>query len=215
MRTIASDRKGHGRWLSAAGILGPAAFIADWATLGATASGYSPVEEAISRLAATGASTRAAMTAGFIVYGGGLVLYAIPVRARVPGRSWVWVAATGVSTFGVAAFPLGTRFSGNAHAVFAAIGYATLAAVPLTIAPVLARAGKRRWAGVSLVAGVACAGSLLVSIVGPGPVHGLFQRLGLTIGDVWLMSSAAWLLTRDRLPVAGPDIEGFGFPFPS
>ncbi|HWG73585.1 MAG TPA: DUF998 domain-containing protein [Acidimicrobiales bacterium] len=201
--TTVADEHRPRRWLAAAGVLGPATFVADWAVLGATSRGYSPVEDAISRLAATGASTRGAMTAGFVAYGAGLVLYAIPVRAAVAGRAWMWVAATGVATFGVAAFPLGTQVSGNVHAVFATVGYATLAAVPLTAAPVLARAGRRGWARVSVAAGALCAGALLASIVGPTSVHGLLQRLGLTVGDAWLVVSAGWLLTRAGSPRHG------------
>ena len=189
------------RWWAVSGVVGPAAFIADWAVLGATKAHYTPVADAISRLAATGAETRGAMTAGFVVYGAGLALYAVPFRARVPGRGWMWVAATGVSTFGVAAFPLGTPVAGDVHAVFAAVGYVTLAAVPLTVAPVLARAGRRGWSRVSALAGVVAAGSLLVSVVGPASSHGLAQRIGLTVGDAWIIASAATLL-RTAPPAA-------------
>ena len=39
------------------GVVGPGVFIATWAVLGARAEGYSPVQDPISRLAATDAST--------------------------------------------------------------------------------------------------------------------------------------------------------------
>jgi hypothetical protein len=125
-----AERAHPARWLAVGGIAGPAVFVADWAALGAAKAGYSPVADAISRLAATGATTRGAMTAGFVVYGAGLVTHAWALRSALPGRAWTWVAATGVTTFGVAAFPLGTPVSGNVHAAFAAAGYATLAAAP-------------------------------------------------------------------------------------
>lgn len=184
------------RWLAVTGVVGPAAFIADWAVLGATKAHYSPAADAISRLAAIGASTRGAMTAGFVVYGAGLALYSLPFRQRVPGRGWTCIAVTGLSTFGVAAFPLGTPLAGNIHAVFAAVGYVTLAAVPLTVAPVLAKAGRRGWSRLSVLTAAVCAGSLLLSVVGPAPIHGLAQRIGLTVGDVWIMASAAKLLSQ-------------------
>ena len=52
-------------WLAWGGIIGPSVFVTDWAILGATKSGYSPVSDAISRLAELGSSTRPQMTGGF------------------------------------------------------------------------------------------------------------------------------------------------------
>src|SRR5216684_8341678 len=57
------------RWLALGGVVGPAVFVADWAILGIVRPQYSPIHDAISRLAELGASTRPAMTAGFIVDG--------------------------------------------------------------------------------------------------------------------------------------------------
>ena len=45
------------RWRAFAGIAGPATFIAAWSVLGATRSGYSPVHDPISRLAAVEAAS--------------------------------------------------------------------------------------------------------------------------------------------------------------
>jgi hypothetical membrane protein len=179
--------------LAWSGIVGPAVFVADWATLGAVRPGYSPVSDAISRLAERGASTRPEMTAGFIVYGAGLIGYGLALRRQVPGTAWVFAIGTGVATFGVAAFPLGTPLSGTVHAVFAALGYATLAALPMATSPAFLSAGHPRLGRLSALTGAATAALLLASAVG-APVHGLTQRLGLTLGDTWVVLSALAML---------------------
>ncbi len=184
-------------WLpAAAGVVGPLVFIGAWAALGATKSGYSPVDDAISRLAETGASTRPAMTVGFVVYGAGLCVYA--ADRRLPNAARVLVAATGVTTFGVAAFPLGHPTSGSVHAAFAGLGYATLAAAPLVTARGLAERGQRKPALWSVVAGTVSGACLVASL--SGPVHGLLQRVGLTVGDAWIVAGAlgAWAGGRPR-----------------
>jgi hypothetical membrane protein len=181
-----------------AGVIGPAVFVADWATLSALRAGYSPVEDAISRLAELGTSTRPAMTAGFVVYGAGLIGYGLGLRCRLPGPAWALATATGLATFGVATFPLGTPTSGTIHAGFAVLGYATLAALPLVASRELSAAGRPALGRLSVLAGSATAAFLLASAVG-APAHGLTQRIGLTLGDAWVAVSAlAWL--RGRSP---------------
>ena len=60
---------GAARLLGLGGAIGPAAFISAWVIGGATKDGYSPVHDAISRLAAIGSSARPLMTAGFVAFG--------------------------------------------------------------------------------------------------------------------------------------------------
>jgi hypothetical membrane protein len=189
------------RLLAASGIVGPAVFIADWATLGTRAKNYSPVSDAISELARMHAPTRPAMTVGFVVLGAALPAYAVIVRDALPGRTWQVVAAHGVATLGVAAFSLGTPMSGTVHGVFAGAAYAALAATPIVAASRLRSRGQRKLAQVSVATGVVCGAVLLASVVGPTGVHGLLQRVGLTLGDVWLMTSAATLLRRPPVDV--------------
>lgn len=175
--------------LTAAGVVGPAVFVADWAVLGAIRSHYSPVNDAISRLAKIGAPTREAMTAGFIVYGAALVAYAGSNRSELPRLTRLLVAGTGLSTFGVAAFSLDAMGKGNVHALFAGIGYATLAGAPLVAARAWARTPDRRsWVRPSAVAGIVSAAFLIASTF--APAHGLLQRVGLTAGDAWVVATA-------------------------
>jgi hypothetical protein len=193
-RQAGADRPG---WASPAwgGIVGPTVFVATWAALGATRSGYSPLEDAISRLAETGTATRPAMTAGFVVYGVGLAGWAAALRSGLGGPAWIPAAGVAATTFGVAAFPLRPNASGAVHAAFAVAGYAGLAAVPLVAAagPVLARHPVAARASVAV--GVVTAGLLAASAAG-APAHGLTQRVGLTLGDAWVVLSSALVLRQ-------------------
>ena len=187
-------RGGHRR-LAAFGVAGPSAFVAAWAVGGLAATDYSAVDDAISRLAAVGAPTQTLMTAGFVTFGVAVPLYGLALRDAVPGPAWMSAVATGLATLGVAATPLDTSSRLDLlHGAFASTGYATLAAVPLLSAGPLRRAGAGRAATASLVAGVVSGVCLVATLAGPR--HGLFQRLGLTAGDVWLACSAVWLLRR-------------------
>ncbi len=194
-----------GRIAAIGGVIGPAVFVAAWSILGARTAGYSPDDDAISRLAATGASTQAAMTAGFVVYGTGLSLFGSALRTTLPGPAWALAAATGLATLGVAATPLDTAAGDALHGVFAALGYATLAAVPLAAAGPLAAQGRRRWARWSVVTGVASAACLAATVLGPR--HGLFQRAGLTIADSWVIAAAVDMLLRSGAEGSGTSPE--------
>lgn len=178
------------------GVVGPAAFVAAWSILGARTATYSPTEDAISRLAASGAPTQAAMTAGFVVFGVGMPLFGAALRTRLRGPAWVFATATGVATLGVAAAPLGSPGRDTVHGAFAALGYATLVALPLAAARPLAEEGRRAWAVSSMAAGAASAACLVATTLGPR--HGLFQRLGLTMVDVWAALFAVGMLRHDR-----------------
>lgn len=183
--------------LIAAGITGPLVFVADWAILGATASHYSPINDAISRLARTGASTRGAMTAGFIFYGGALVAYAASSSSNLPKAARALLAGTGLSTFGVAAFSLDALGKSNTHAIFAGIGYATLSAAPLVAARIWAGCPDgRSWVRTSTVTGIVGAALLIASTFAPH--HGLLQRAGLTVGDAWVVATAVRALRSSR-----------------
>ena len=189
------------------GVIGPTAFVAAWSIAGLAASHYSAIDDAISHLAEIGAPTRPWMTAGFIVFGAGVPVYAVALRGSLRGWSWVTAAGTGLATLGVAAAPLGRSASGDTvHGVFAAAGYVTLALTPLLAALPLRRAGRATLANLSVAAGSVAGISLLASTAADS--NGLFQRLGLTIGDVWIVITAVEIL-RDRLTPRRSD-EGRG-----
>jgi hypothetical membrane protein len=204
------------RLIAAAGVIGPCVFIADWAILGARAKNYSPVSDAISELARMHAPTRPAMTAGFLVFAAALPTYAFALRRSLPGQAWKFAAANGVATLGVATFSLGTPTSGDIHGAFAGLAYASLAATPIAASVALRRRGNsgrgnsrpgnrnnEALARTSIATGLVCAAALVASVVGPDHVHGLLQRVGLTIGDVWIIASAISMM-RDSDPTSRP-----------
>jgi hypothetical membrane protein len=168
------------------GVVGPVAFVAAWAIGGALAEGYSPRDDAISELAAVGATTRPLMTAGFVLFGAGMIAFS---RALERGPAVAAVAA-GVCTIGVAAVPLDAGYDGL-HGALAGAGYAALVAVPATAAMRLRPSSGAVAAAVAVVAG-AC---LVASVVVTGP-NGLFQRLGLTLVDAWLAVTAVRMWRR-------------------
>ena len=183
------------------GVIGPVAFVGAWALGAIVADDLSPVDDAISRLAAIGANTRPLMTAGFVVFGAALPVYALALRRAVSGPAWIAAAATGLSTIGVALAPLDRSAAvDSVHAVFAGLGYLTLAATPLLAAGPLRRTGHAALARFGVAAGAVAGASLVLSLT--GLPTGLFQRLGLTAGDAWIVGSAIAMiggaLSRDR-----------------
>lgn len=177
------------------GIVGPAAFVGGWLVNGARTPDYDPLSDAISRLAAEGAPTRAAMTACFVAFGVLVPVWAA-VLAREVGRPALRpvVTVAGLATLAVAALPL-TREGGQpqdtAHAAAALTGYLAMAATPLVAAPALRPAARTA----SVVTGAVSVAALLVATVtGSGGA----QRLGLTVVDVWHVVVAAAVLLRPR-----------------
>jgi hypothetical protein len=167
----------RGGW-AVGGVVAPVVFVTAWALLGLATPGYEPARDHISELAAVGAPTRAAMTAALVGYAVAL----LPFAARLPTPAGRLLAAgNAAATLGVAAVPLGPP----AHAVWAGLAYATLAALPLTGAAPASRAVRAGWA-------VAIGLALVASAVAPLP--GLWQRVGLTLGDAWLGYTAVRLL---------------------
>ena len=156
-------------------MVGPVTFIAAWAVLGATAEGYDPTRHPISRLATLGARTRPAMTAALVVLGTGMVLYGLALR---PDRAWLLPVVNGATAFAVAALPLGGG-QDTAHGVAAALGYVTLAAIPVAVGRRSAR---------SVIVGLIAAACLAATVVVAR--DGLYQRVGLTVAHLWVVVNA-------------------------
>ncbi|MDZ4827883.1 MAG: DUF998 domain-containing protein [Actinomycetota bacterium] len=195
MRTLAADRR-----FALGGVVGPIAFVAAWAIGGFVADDYSPVEDAISELAAVGASTRLLMTTGFVAYGIGVGLFAVALRHALPGRAWLAAAVSALATLGVAATPLDhSAFVDDLHGVFAGTGYVALAALPLLARPYLSTPRAR---GASVVAAAVSGACLALTLT--GDAHGLFQRVGLGAGDIWIVATAIALLARSALRATLP-----------
>lgn len=175
------------------GIIGPVVFVAAWLCLGLGQARYSAVHDPISDLAGVHASSRIAMTTAFVLYAAGMGLYAIAVRATPGGPAWIAAALTGAMTLGVAAFPLDHSSTvDRIHGAFAGAGYCALAATALLCAFRLTRLGRRGWARAAAAAGVVSGISLSLTLA--GSFEGLFQRAGLTAGDIWVVASAVAIL---------------------
>lgn len=171
------------RLLAVGGVVGPAAFIGAWVGLGLRLTNYSPVNDAISELARTGRSTHSAMTMGFVVFGLAMLSFSAALRLTSTTNAWIAALFNGLLTIGVAAAPLGS--ADWAHFSFAALAYVSLACLPVVF-------GNKFGRHISAAIAVA----LAISVVGPTEVHGLFQRIGLTIGDVWIASTAFGIIRR-------------------
>lgn len=180
-------------------VVGPVAFVSAWAVGGVRMPDYSPVHDAISRLAAVGSPERALMTTGFVVYGVAVMAGALAVRSSIVGRAWPAVLVNGLATLAVAALPLDvSATSDQAHGAAATVGYVSLALVPALAAGPLSQAGHRRAAIASVAASVGIGVCLALTVV--ADAKGAFQRTGLGLGDVWLVAAGISLLAsrRDR-----------------
>ncbi|MGI8850511.1 MAG: DUF998 domain-containing protein [Acidimicrobiales bacterium] len=175
-----------------AGVAGPLTFIGTWSLLGAIKADYSPVNDPISRLAAVDSPQRAAMTGAFLIFGIGVSAFAAEVRQAFPGAAPFTLATTAVATIGVAATPIGSALGATPHAVAAGISYASLAATPVLTSRHLP---NRAASMASLAVGLASGSSLLASALAPRGV-GLLQRVGLTLGDAWIVATALWMASR-------------------
>jgi hypothetical membrane protein len=180
---------------AACGVLAPTAFVAGWLVHGARTPGYEPLEDAISRLAAEGAATRAGMTAALVAFGVLLPAWAA-VLARELGVPSLRPVVTGaaLATLGVAALPLTEQGGGlqdAGHAAAALTGYVAMAATPLVAARGLGPRASRASVATGVVAAVALLGSALTG-------SGGLQRLGLTVVDAWHVVLACGVLLRAR-----------------
>lgn len=173
------------------GVIGPIVFVAGWFVLGFQLDSYSPVSQAISELARHGRTTRAAMSVVFVIFSLAMCAFAAAASHYIHPRAGVAAATNALATIGVAAASLGSPTSDRLHFSFAAIAYVSLVALPA----VSASTGvvNKKW---SVAVSACTAAALVFSIVGPTEIHGLFQRIGLTLGDIWIAAAAINLIRR-------------------
>lgn len=191
------DRAGL-RWGALGGVVGPAAFIGAWAVLGTRAAGYSPIENPISRLAAVDAPTRVAMTGGFVAFAAGVALYATEASRAISPATALAAGATAVATLGVGALPLGSDLGDMPHAIAAGSAYTALALTPIAGGAALRRSGRTGLARVSVAVGLTT-GALLAASASGTSMTGLLQRAGLTLGDIWIATTAIAVTKPSRL----------------
>jgi hypothetical membrane protein len=196
--TTPTDRR-----LALGGVVGPIAFVAAWA-IGAFADerDLSVIDDAISQLAHVDANTRWLMTAGFITFGIGVGAAAVGMRHLLGRAAAIALAVAAASTLAVALLPLGVSdLVDRLHAVAAGVGYIALATAPLASARPLRRLGLRTLASASVVVAAVSAASLAATLA--TDATGAFQRIGLTVVDVWIVIVAALFATGRVRPPGG------------
>lgn len=186
------------RWLASGGVIGPSTFLAAWVG-GGMLSGVagSSIEDPISRLAAIDAPTRWLMTAGFAGFALGVSGFALALRFDLGGPSWTAAAVAAGSTLLVACAPLDhSLLVDRLHGLFAGVGYLAVSATPLLAARRLLQRGQSGLAAAGVVSGVVSAAALAASLL--GAPAGLFQRIGLTVADAWIVAMALSVMLTPR-----------------
>ena len=202
-------------------IAGPL-FTLAWFVGGATRPNYNPLRHPISSLSIGDAGWMQATT--FIVTGILMLAFAFGLR-RIPqireGSTWgpLLIGAMGIGLLGAGIFvtdpmngyPPGTpdlllqySLPGRLHRLFSALFFLGLPSACFVFARLFAKWGVRRWSIYSLVTGIAFLVMFIVASAGFSQVEGLvnyaglFQRITLTIGWVWLTLLAVFLLNASR-----------------
>ena len=191
---------------SACGFLGPACFVGGWITAGSLTPGYSPVRQAISQLARSGAPHRVLMTSAFIGFGLAMPIFAKPLEEAV-GGGWplrASVSLAGIAALGVAAFPLTTSGGhprDQLHEICAIAGYVGMAVSPIIAGLALYKSRRMVPASVSIAIGALSAA--LLSATGLTAETGLLQRSGLGIVDLWFMVMSVGIVVQESKRPAG------------
>ncbi len=175
------------RWMAAGAIWGPGLFILAWVVGGFMVAGYSPVEDHISALAGVDAASRFVMNFGFVAYVLGVGSAAWPLRKVIGNGASVVLFLNALLVLGVLLTPDGLSPDADfLHGGFSILIYLTLSLVGPLAALTLRRRGLIGWAIASLAVGAITSLSLWISL---GETNsGLFQRIGLTTTDLWLMA---------------------------
>jgi hypothetical protein len=195
--------------MASGAIWGPGLFITAWLIGGLTVPGYSPVEDHISSLAAIGAPSRMLMSVGFAAYAVGVGTAAWPLRRVIGNGASTALGCNALLVFGVLLTPEGISSAVDLlHGGFAFLIYLSLALVGPLAGPTFRRSGLRGWAIASLAVGAVTAVSLWISF--EETRSGLFQRIGLTTTDLWLMALGIAFVTSQSFlpPVSGASVGG-------
>lgn len=167
-------------------IWGPAAFISAWAISGSALAGYSPIRDHISELSAVEAPTRTLMNVGFGAFAIGVGAASWPLRRIIGKPGAVALAVNAALSVGVMMAPLHRSPEvDRLHNVLAGLGYISLAVTgPLAVRTLAER--NRALAALAAGVGFVTFASLVLSLRSSAE-SGLWQRVGLTTTDVWLM----------------------------
>ncbi|MGH3917317.1 MAG: DUF998 domain-containing protein [Pseudonocardiaceae bacterium] len=182
-------------WAVLSAASAPVLLIGGWELAAARQPGdFDPVSQTISALAAEGAADRWIMTTGLAGLGLCHVVTALGLRpTATAGR--LLLAAGGVATVAVAAFPQAVDGDSAAHVAAAAVAFPVLSLWPA----LTGRRGIRTGPGVSRMAAAGLLGLLGwfgLEFFGDGPRIGLAERVLAGAQAVWPL--AAVVLARRR-----------------
>lgn len=201
------------RWAVLSSAAAPVLLIGGW-TLGATRqpAAFDSTVDTISALAAYGAANRWIMTVGLGGLGVCHVVTALGLRpAALPGR--IVLAAGGVATVLVAAFPQPEGGSSAAHVAAAAVAFPALSVWPALASrrgrPGVLRPGVLRPAvGVTVSAGLlGLLGWFFWELSGDGALVGLTERLLAGSQALWPLVVVSTLRASPPVP-PGKGIAG-------
>jgi hypothetical membrane protein len=215
-RSVKEPLKGMGeqtsvvRPLLACGAIGPLLFIVVFLIEGATRADYNPLRYPVSSLA-IGASgwTQAA---NFLITGALLFAFAFGLRRVLRGsRGGTWgpllIGLTGVGLFGAGIFTTDPVYGyppsaplilaqysthGHLHDFFSLLFFAGLPIACFVFCRRFATAGEPGWAIYSILSALGMLAAFVLASMGftqnPGFVNfaGLFQRLSISIGLIWI-----------------------------
>ncbi len=208
-----SGSKAITRWLLAGGLAAGPLFTLVYLLEGATRAGYSAWRHPVSSLALGKHGWM--QVANFFASGGLLVGFALGARRAEPESAWTprLIGAAGVGLIGagvcacepIGGYPAGTpprpgRPSprGMLHQLFSSFLFLGLPA--LFVMEARRARGERVWAKYAAATCAAFVGTFVVSSLGFGQVPGfarvggVFQRLSLSAGFLWLTLRAARML---------------------
>jgi hypothetical protein len=173
------------RWVVLAAGLAPVLLVVGWTVAASLQpAGYDPVRDTISALAARGATDRWVMSLALLGVGCSYAATAAGLGpARRPGRGVL--AAGGLATVGVAAFPQPAHGNSVAHTVAATLAFSALALWPVLAASGVTSVPLLR-PTVSVVATLVLAGLALWFVAEVhGGQRGLAERAAAGTEALW------------------------------
>jgi hypothetical protein len=230
--SVQEPSKGRGeqsiatRLLLSCGVIGPLLFIIVFLIEGATRADYNPFRYPISSLS-IGALGWIQVT-NFLLLGALLVAFAMGVRRSLAGsRGGLWgpllIGLAGIGLLGAGIFTTDPIFGyppgaplvlaqytvhGHLHDLCSVLFFAGVPSACFVFCRRFVTSGERGWALYSLLAGLGMLAFFVLAAVGfdqnPGlvSVAGVFQRLSISLGLIWIAILAL------RLLMTMPSIRG-------
>lgn len=219
---LQSARERTQRWLSLCGMAAGPVFTLTWLIAGAFRSAYDPLRHPISSLAI--GEQGWTQVASFMITGLLMAAFAVGLRRAFKGQpagTWgpillglIALGLLGAGVFvtdplngypvGTIALPVDYTFAGRLHRSLSALVFIGLPGACFVLARRFSRLGRRIWATYSNATGVGFLVLFVITSLGFGQVAGLqavaglFQRITLTVGWVWV-----FLLALDGFKAVG------------